>query len=112
MSEADPKAINLIRGIWFGKESTGCDGNMYGFSRLMHVLFSTPIKRTDMKPAYIQLATNDFAKMDETVDYTFQYRYRVKDISMFYYKELFSACFLLLFFFNQMNAYMANFKGP
>lgn len=39
MSEEDPKAENLIVNMWIGEEMTKCDGNIYGYSNLMHILF-------------------------------------------------------------------------
>jgi hypothetical protein len=60
MSEADPKAINLIRGIWYGEFATCCDGNIYGYSRLMHILFSVPTKQVEKDVAYLTLVTNAF----------------------------------------------------
>ena len=38
MDEEDPKAENLMLMIWHGKEATRCDGNIYGYSNLMHLL--------------------------------------------------------------------------
>jgi hypothetical protein len=38
MDENDPKAENLIVMIWDGKEATRCDGNIYGYSNLMHII--------------------------------------------------------------------------
>lgn len=40
MDENDPKAENLMLMIWHGKEATKCDGNIYGYSNLVHILFS------------------------------------------------------------------------
>jgi hypothetical protein len=40
MDEMDPKAENLIVMIWHGKEATRCDGNIYGYSNLMHIITS------------------------------------------------------------------------
>jgi hypothetical protein len=76
MSEEDPKAINLINSIWRGKDSTKCDGNIYGYSRLYHVLFQKTKKVTDPKTPYFKIATNEFTP-NKDVDYTFQYVYRV-----------------------------------
>jgi hypothetical protein len=38
MHENDTKAENLMLQIWYGKEATRCDGNIYGYSTLSHVL--------------------------------------------------------------------------
>lgn len=38
MHEDDPKAENIMGQIYVGKESTQCDGNIYGYSTFMHIL--------------------------------------------------------------------------
>lgn len=40
MDEDDPKAENLMVLIWYGKEATKCDGNIFGFSNLSHIIIS------------------------------------------------------------------------
>ena len=40
MHEDDPKAENLINNIWKGRESRKCDGSIYGFSNLRHIIGS------------------------------------------------------------------------
>jgi hypothetical protein len=40
MYEKDPKAENLMLMIWNGKEATSCDGNIYGYSNLAHILMT------------------------------------------------------------------------
>ncbi len=40
MYEKDPKAENLMLMIWHGKEATMCDGNIYGYSNLAHILMT------------------------------------------------------------------------
>lgn len=44
MSEEDPKAENLIQSVWHGSESTKCDGSIFGYSNLMHMMFTKAIK--------------------------------------------------------------------
>lgn len=36
----DSKAENLMVKIWYGKEATKCDGNVYGYSNLSHIIWS------------------------------------------------------------------------
>lgn len=52
MDESDPKALNLINSIWNGPDATKCDGNIYGYSRMMHVLFNSPKKVTSDETTY------------------------------------------------------------
>ena len=40
MAEGDPKAENIMLIIWNGKESTKCDGNIYGYSTITHLLMN------------------------------------------------------------------------
>jgi hypothetical protein len=40
MDEEDPKAEDIITKLWDGHESTKCDGNIYGYSTLMHIIKS------------------------------------------------------------------------
>lgn len=40
MDENDPKAENMMRGIWQGEEANKCDGIMDGYSSITHILFS------------------------------------------------------------------------
>lgn len=39
MHDSDPKAEDLIMEMWEGKEATRCDGNIFGYSNLAHILF-------------------------------------------------------------------------
>ena len=95
MSEDDPKAESLIMSMWKGNESTKCDGNIFGFSNLAHILLKKSKKVTDSKTSYYKIASNYF-KVNLQVDYTFQHHYRSRDISFFFKKEFLSACILLL----------------
>jgi hypothetical protein len=38
MDESDPKAENLMNKLWKGKEASNCDGNIFGYSSLLHVI--------------------------------------------------------------------------
>jgi hypothetical protein len=40
MDEKDPKAERVMLMIWQGKEAALCDGDIYGYSNLVHILFS------------------------------------------------------------------------
>lgn len=40
MDEEDPKAENLMVMIWHGKEATKCDGNLFGYSNLSHIIMT------------------------------------------------------------------------
>ena len=69
MSEEDPKAGNLIRNIWFGEDFTKCDGNVFGFSNMTHILLSRA-KRADAATPFFEIVSQGFEK-NYHVDYTF-----------------------------------------
>jgi len=39
MCEEDIKAEEMIKDFWTGKEAENCDGDMFGFSNMAHILF-------------------------------------------------------------------------
>lgn len=49
MDEEDPKAENLMLMIWHGKEATRCDGNIYGYSNLAHIIMTKAKKISGKK---------------------------------------------------------------
>ena len=69
MSESDPKAENIMLKIWHGKEATKCDGNIYGYSTLYHVI-GTKGKKTGGQSSFFNLVSNHF-EVNFQVDYTF-----------------------------------------
>ena len=71
--------------MWNGEESPNCDGNVYGFSNMMYILFSKGKKATD-DTKFTEIVTNYF-EPNMKDDYTFQYRYRSKAISYYFQKE-------------------------
>lgn len=88
MHEDDPKAENIMGQIYVGKESTQCDGNIYGYSTFMHILTQKPKKIAEgSNVAFMDMITIDF-KYKIDVDYTFQHRYRSKSINMYFIKEM------------------------
>lgn len=94
MDEDDPKAENIMLRIWHGKEATKCDGILNGYSSLTHILKSSTKKLTG---SFFQIISN-YYKPNFHVDYSFQYRYRTKAVSVFFRKELFFAfCILIVF---------------
>jgi len=40
MDEEDPKAENLMVMIWHGNDATKCDGNIFGYSNLSHIIMT------------------------------------------------------------------------
>ncbi|CDW78613.1 UNKNOWN [Stylonychia lemnae] len=108
--EDDPKPENLMIQLWQGKEATRCDGNIYGYSNLMHIIW-TKAKKTGGKATFFELISN-FFEVNYTVDYTFQYRYRTRSIAFYFRKEFFNA-FILLILFQLINYdYLSYFRGP
>ena len=110
MSEQDPKAESLIMSMWKGQESTKCDGNIYGYSNLAHILFKKSKKVTDSKTPFFQICSNYF-KCNTKVDYTFQHYYRCKDISFFFKKEFLMAFILLVVYQMCLDDYKMGFMG-
>lgn len=97
MEEEDPKAENIIGMLWDGIESTKCDGNIYGYSSLLHILTTaTTILQSD--DTFMQKITNFFEANYEHVDYNIQYRFRSKSIAFFFYKEVILAFAMVVIF--------------
>jgi hypothetical protein len=97
MDENDPKAENLMLMIWHGKEATRCDGNIYGYSNLSHIISTKAKKISGKKTSLMQMITNYF-EPNFKVDYSFQYRYRSKAISFYFKKEFMCALAMLVIF--------------
>ncbi|CAI2359649.1 unnamed protein product [Moneuplotes crassus] len=94
MDENDPKAENMMLRIWHGTEATKCDGILNGYSSLTHILNSSTKKLTG---TFMSIISNSY-NPNFQVDYSFQYRYRTKAVSVSFRKELFySFCILLIF---------------
>ena len=70
MDEMDPKAENLMLMIWHGKEATRCDGNIYGYSNLMHIL-NTKAKKVSGKSSSIKQMISNYFEPNFKVDYSF-----------------------------------------
>jgi hypothetical protein len=94
MHDSDPKAEDLIMEMWEGEEATRCDGNIFGYSNLAHILFKKSKKVTDPNTSYYSIISNYF-EVNFKVDYTFQFRYRTKSIEFYFQNELFMSILLL-----------------
>ena len=70
MDQDDPKAENLMLMIWHGKEATKCDGNIYGYSNLAHLIMTRAKKISGKKTSLMQMVTNYF-EPNFKVDYSF-----------------------------------------
>lgn len=70
MDENDPKAENLMLVIWHGKEAARCDGNIYGYSNLAHIITSKAKKISGSKSTLMQMITN-YYEPNFLVDYSF-----------------------------------------
>lgn len=70
MDEDDPKAENLMVMLWHGKEATKCDGNIYGYSNMTHILMTKTKKISGKKSTFLQMVTN-FYDPNFKVDYSF-----------------------------------------
>lgn len=60
MHDSDPKAEDLIMEMWEGKEATRCDGSVFGYSNLAHILFKKSKKVTDPSTSYFAIVSNYF----------------------------------------------------
>jgi hypothetical protein len=49
MDEMDPKAENIMLMIWHGQEAIKCDGNLYGYSSISHLIMTRPKKISGRK---------------------------------------------------------------
>lgn len=96
MSEEDPKASNLIRDIWQGEDFTKCDGNIFGYSNISHIL-QTRAKRADANAGFFTIVSGDF-KPTFKVDYSFQFKYRSDAISQYFLKEIMLALLIVWMF--------------
>lgn len=106
----DPKGENLIIKLWHGSEASRCDGNIYGFSCLTHVLMTAAKKNIPGTPFYM-LISNHF-EFDLKKDYNIQYRYRTKSISFFFMKEFCFALAVLVIFQYINYDYLNLFQPP
>jgi hypothetical protein len=61
MDEKDPKAERVMMMIWQGKEAAKCDGDIYGYSNMVHVIMSKAKKVIDRNGnTFMQIITNFF----------------------------------------------------
>jgi hypothetical protein len=80
MEEKDPKAERVMMMIWRGKEAAHCDGDILGYSNLVHVIQSKPKKIMERnRSQFMQIVTN-FFEMNIKMNYSFQYRFRIESI--------------------------------
>ena len=56
--------------IWHGKDATKCDGNVYGYSNLTHIIMTKVKKITGKHSSFMQMITNYF-EPNTRVDYSF-----------------------------------------
>ena len=68
MCDDDPKSEDIIMEMWEGKETPRCDGSVFGFSNLCHILFKKSKKVTDPRTTYFSIISNYFA-VNLNVDY-------------------------------------------
>ena len=98
LSEDDPKAYSIMIGVFNGEESNNCDGSIYGYSNMMHIIASKAVKDTEGNIGLWECVTNSYKREEGyTMDYTFQHRFRSKSINYFFQKELFFSlvtCFI------------------
>lgn len=86
----------MIRNIWHGDEFTKCDGNIFGYSNLTHILLSRA-KRADASTGFFEIVTAGFMRNFQ-VDYTFQFKYRSMAISEYFFKDILLAFVMVIWF--------------
>jgi hypothetical protein len=110
MAEDDPKAENIMNNIYRGSEATNCDGNIQGYSTLMHIL-SNESKKASEDSTFTEIVTKEF-EYNLNVDYSFQHRYRTRSIESYFLKELFCGfiiCIMTLaIYFDYMKLFKSN----
>lgn len=63
MDEMDPKAERVMGMIWLGKEAALCDGDIWGYSNFVHIIYSNTKKvneRREGGTTMMQIITNFF----------------------------------------------------
>lgn len=117
MSEDNPTATNLINNIWKGQENTKCNGTIYGYSCLKHMIGSAPGQvreetTTQSASSFLEIITNHYEGLSDEVDYLFQYKYRMASIETFYIKECLFGIIMFFFLWQVSNDYRSDFKAP
>ena len=97
MPVGDPKAENLMLNIWNGKEATKCDGNIYGYSNIAHIIMSKAKRISGKRTSIWNMITNSF-QANFRVDYSMQYKYRSKAINFYFFKEFLLSIAMLVIF--------------
>lgn len=108
MQESDPKAENLMIKIYQGKDSAKCDGDIFGYSCLTHLIMRKPKNIAGQKSGMMQKITN-FFEPNYNVDYKFQFKYRTKAVSFYFLKEFICAGAMLGIFQFINYQYLLNF---
>ena len=80
--------------IYIGEDSAQCDGNVYGYCSMLHILSSESIKAADNNDFFDTISCE--FEPSFKVDYTFQHVYRSKSIAMYFKKEMFTGFCLCL----------------
>ena len=98
MDDKDQKAERVMMMIWQGKEAALCDGDIFGYSNIVHIIWSRPRRIMERNNhSFMQIITNFFT-MNTNLNYAFQYRFRIESIQFYFYKELLCAFLMLIIF--------------
>lgn len=97
MDEDDAKSNSSLLKLWDGKEASKCDGYIRDFSSIVHILTSKSKRIISKRGWLFKLISNGFVA-NMKVDYQIQYKYRQKQISFYYLKEVFCAIIMLFIF--------------
>jgi|LauGreDrversion4_2_1035121.scaffolds.fasta_scaffold286664_3 hypothetical protein len=63
LDEKDPKAERVMGMIWLGKEAALCDGDIWGYSNLVHIIYSKSKRVNERRmsdTSLIDIITNFF----------------------------------------------------
>ena len=69
MDENDPKAERVMMILWQGKEAAHCDGDVFGYSNLVHILFSRTKKVRDFSSTTLMQIITNFFEPNATLNY-------------------------------------------
>ena len=92
-------ARNIMNKIFVGESASKCDGNIYGYSSLMHIIKSKPKRlnsSNDFWTFFFKMTTIGYKVDMQNNDYDFQHCYKRLSIQGYFYKDLLFSIVLVL----------------
>ena len=81
---------------------------MYGYSNFMHILSEKP--KINSESTFVSILNSGFAPKLQ-MDYSFQHRYRITSVKIFFFKELISGFIILMTSMVIYFDYLTLFRG-